>query len=115
RSMNCAATAAQLRRVLLLSSTSALSLTYSLPLHAALPIFPPWVADKLAELGGDQPALFDETDGIDFEAVANTTPDVILAAYSGLTQEDYDLLTEIAPTVAYPEAAWATPWREMIE
>src|SRR5699024_2368950 len=75
----------------------------------------PWVADKLAELGGDQPALFDETDGIDFEAVANTTPDVILAAYSGLTQEDYDLLTEIAPTVAYPEAAWATPWREMIE
>ena len=43
------------------------------------------------------------------------TPDVILAAYSGLTQEDYDTLSEIAPVVAYPETAWGTPWREMIE
>ena len=32
-------------------------------------------------------------------------PDVILAGYSGLTQEDYDTLSEIAPVVAYPEAA----------
>ncbi|TFV68696.1 iron-siderophore ABC transporter substrate-binding protein, partial [Blastococcus sp. CT_GayMR20] len=61
------------------------------------------------------PVLFDETDGIDFEAVADTNPDVILAGYSGLTQEDYDTLSEIAPVVAYPEAPWATPWREMIE
>jgi iron complex transport system substrate-binding protein len=75
----------------------------------------PWVADKLKELGADTPTLFDEDDGIDFEAVANTEPDVILAAYSGLTQEDYDTLTEIAPTIAYPEVAWGTPWREMIE
>jgi iron complex transport system substrate-binding protein len=75
----------------------------------------PWVEEKLDELGGEQPVLFDETDGIDFEAVADTQPDVILAAYSGLTQEDYDTLSEIAPTVAYPEVAWGTPWREMIE
>jgi iron complex transport system substrate-binding protein len=75
----------------------------------------PWVADKLKELGADTPTLFDEDDGIDFEAVSNTEPDVILAAYSGLTQEDYDTLTEIAPTIAYPEVAWGTPWREMIE
>jgi iron complex transport system substrate-binding protein len=58
--------------------------------------------------------LFDESDGIDFEAVADTNPDVILAAYSGLTQEDYDTLTKIAPTVAFPETPWTTPWREMI-
>jgi iron complex transport system substrate-binding protein len=75
----------------------------------------PWVSDKLEELGGETPVLFDETDGIDFEAVADTDPDVILAAYSGLTQEDYDTLSEIAPVVAYPETAWGTPWREMIE
>ena len=75
----------------------------------------PWVAEKLDELGGETPVLFDETDGIDFEAVADTEPDVILAAYSGLTQEDYDTLSEIAPVVAYPEAPWATPWREVIE
>ncbi|MCD1287232.1 MULTISPECIES: iron-siderophore ABC transporter substrate-binding protein [unclassified Brevibacterium] len=75
----------------------------------------PWVEDKLDELGAETPTLFDETDGIDFEAVADTQPDVILAGYSGLSQEDYDTLSEIAPVVAYPETAWGTPWREMIE
>lgn len=74
----------------------------------------PWVEEKLEELGGETPVLFDETDGIDFEAVADTAPDVILAAYSGLTQEDYDTLSEIAPVVAYPEAPWATSWRDVI-
>ncbi len=53
----------------------------------------PWVAEKLDELGAETPVLFDETDGIDFEAVADTEPDVILASYSGLTQEDYDTLS----------------------
>ncbi|HEY9314772.1 iron-siderophore ABC transporter substrate-binding protein [Williamsia sp.] len=75
----------------------------------------PWVSEKLDELGGEAPVLFDETDGVDFEAVADTNPDVILAAYSGLTQEDYDTLSEIAPVVAYPETAWGTPWQKMIE
>ncbi|WP_152349216.1 iron-siderophore ABC transporter substrate-binding protein [Brevibacterium sp. CFH 10365] len=75
----------------------------------------PWVEDKLDDLGAETPTLFDETDGIDFEAVADTQPDVILAGYSGLSQEDYDTLSEIAPVVAYPETAWGTPWREMIE
>jgi iron complex transport system substrate-binding protein len=75
----------------------------------------PWVSERLEELDAETPVLFDETDGIDFEAVADTEPDVILAGYSGLTQEDYDTLSEIAPVVAYPEAPWATPWREMIE
>lgn len=75
----------------------------------------PWVEEKLEELGGEAPVLFDETDGIDFEAVADTAPDVILAAYSGLTQEDYNTLSEIAPVVAYPEAAWSTSWRDSIK
>ena len=74
----------------------------------------PWVEEKLDELGAEPPVLFDETDGIDFEAVADTDPDVILAAYSGLTQEDYDTLSEIAPVVAYPEDAWSTSWRDVI-
>lgn len=74
----------------------------------------PWVEEKLAELDAEPPVLFDETDGIDFEAVADTNPDVILAAYSGLTQEDYDTLSEIAPVVAYPETAWGTSWRDTI-
>ncbi|MFT4160098.1 iron-siderophore ABC transporter substrate-binding protein [Shinella sp.] len=74
----------------------------------------PWVAERLKELGGKTPVLFDEGDGIDFEAVAATRPDVILAAYSGLSQADYDTLSQIAPVVAYPQSAWSTDWREMI-
>ena len=74
----------------------------------------PWVEDALVELGADTPVLFDETDGIDFEAVADTEPDVILAAYSGLTQEEYDTLSKIAPVVAYPDLAWGTSYEDMI-
>ncbi|MEV5071766.1 iron-siderophore ABC transporter substrate-binding protein [Microbacterium sp. LMI12-1-1.1] len=74
----------------------------------------PWVEDELEELGAETPVLFDETDGIDFEAVADTQPDVILAAYSGLTQEEYDTLSKIAPVVAYPEVAWGTSYEDMI-
>jgi iron complex transport system substrate-binding protein len=74
----------------------------------------PWVEDQLDELGAETPVLFDETDGIDFEAVADTEPDVILAAYSGLTQEEYDTLSKIAPVVAYPDVAWGTSYEDMI-
>ncbi len=74
----------------------------------------PWVAARLKELGAATPALFNEGDGIDFEAVAATRPDIILASYSGLTQKDYATLSQIAPVVAYPEAPWSTAWREMI-
>lgn len=74
----------------------------------------PWVEDKLAELGAETPVLFDETDGIDFEAVAETQPDLILASYSGITQEEYETLSKIAPVVAYPNIAWGTSVSDMI-
>ena len=74
----------------------------------------PWVAARLDDLGADTPPLFDEGDGIDFEAVAATQPDVILAAYSGLSRSDYDTLSMIAPVVAYPASPWSTDWRQMI-
>jgi len=75
----------------------------------------PWTYDALEKLGatGDKlPKLFDETDGIDFEGVNDTEPDVILAAYSGLSEDDYKQLSNIAPTVSFPKVAWATSWRE---
>lgn len=74
----------------------------------------PWVEDELTELGAETPTLFDETDGIDFEAVAATAPDVILASYSGLTEEEYETLSKIAPTIAYPDVAWGTSVQDMI-
>lgn len=74
----------------------------------------PWVADTLAELGAETPEMYDGTDGIDFEAVSDAQPDVILAAYSGMSQDDYDTLSQIAPVVAYPEVAWGTTWQQTI-
>ena len=74
----------------------------------------PWVKAALDDLGAEVPRLYDEGDGIDFEAVAATQPDVILAAYSGLSRQDYDTLSMIAPVVAFPEGPWATGWRDMI-
>ncbi|TDT33216.1 iron-siderophore ABC transporter substrate-binding protein [Naumannella halotolerans] len=74
----------------------------------------PWVEQKLTELGAETPAMYDGTDGVDFEAVADSAPDVILAAYSGLSQDDYDTLSQIAPVVAYPDVAWGTTWQETL-
>lgn len=76
----------------------------------------PWVEEKLEELGGEKPVLFDESDGYDFEAIDGTQPDVILAGYSGMTQEDYDTLSQIAPVVPFPEGGspWATSWRDSL-
>lgn len=74
----------------------------------------PWVEAKLKEMGAETPELFDETDGIPFEQIAATEPDVILAAYSGLSKEDYETLSKIAPVVAYPDVPWATSLQDMV-
>lgn len=74
----------------------------------------PWTKDGFAKLGVNEPALFQDTDGLDYEAISDSQPDIILAAYSGITQEEYDLLSEIAPVVAFPTMAWQTYWRDQI-
>jgi iron complex transport system substrate-binding protein len=50
----------------------------------------------------------------DLERVAALEPDVILALYAGLTDDEYDTLSEIAPTVAQPgdHVDWGIPWQE---
>src|SRR5690606_22471491 len=74
----------------------------------------PWTAAKLEELGVTEPNVYQDTDGLDFEAISDSEPDVILAAYSGITQEDYDTLSQIAPVVPYKTKPWATTWREQV-
>ena len=74
----------------------------------------PWTKEGYEVLGVDEPVLFRDTDGLDYEAIADAEPDVILAAYSGITQEEYNLLSEIAPVVAYPNLPWQTFWRDQI-
>jgi iron complex transport system substrate-binding protein len=75
----------------------------------------PWVAEELDELGAETPSILtDDGEAPPYEELIEAAPDVILAPYSGITAEQYELLSEIAPTVAYPEAAWTTPWRETV-
>jgi iron complex transport system substrate-binding protein len=75
----------------------------------------PWVVDALAEVGAETPFIFPATtDAPAYEQIAEAAPDLILATYSGITEEQYELLSEIAPVVAYADAPWTTPWRDVI-
>ncbi|HEU9427248.1 iron-siderophore ABC transporter substrate-binding protein, partial [Streptococcus pneumoniae] len=74
----------------------------------------PWTEEKIKELNG-KANLFDDLDGLNFEAISNSKPDVILAGYSGITKEDYDTLSKIAPVAAYKSKPWQTLWRDMIK
>ncbi|MBA2691047.1 MAG: iron-siderophore ABC transporter substrate-binding protein [Rubrobacter sp.] len=73
----------------------------------------PWAQDALES--GEEPELVGGEE-INFEAVAALEPDVILGIYSFMTQENYDLLAEIAPTVAQPAEYedGGTPWQEQM-
>lgn len=71
-----------------------------------------WTDEAFTALGVDDPVVFNDVDGFDYEAIADCKPDVILAAYSGMTEEEYNLLSEIAPVVTYQTAAWQTTWKE---
>lgn len=52
---------------------------------------------------------------INIEQIAAMQPDLILGQWSGMTERDYALLSQIAPTIA-PKAAYGdygSPWQEM--
>ncbi len=72
-----------------------------------------WSNAAFTALGVDAPLVFDDTDGLDFEAIYNAEPDLILAVYSGISEEEYMQLSEIAPTVPYTKEAWATTWQDL--
>ncbi len=52
-------------------------------------------------------------EALNFEQIATLAPDLILGINSGLTQEDYERLTGIAPTIAQPAefADYGAPWQ----
>lgn len=74
----------------------------------------PWIHEAITEKGEELPELITGGTELDIEAIIALHPDVILAPWSGITQEQYDLLAEIAPTVAYPKEPWVITWEEEI-
>jgi iron complex transport system substrate-binding protein len=75
----------------------------------------PWVRAALEDAGKPIPTVLPDGQEPPLEAIAASMPDVILAPYSGITEAEYDKLSAIAPTVAYPDQPWATPWRETVQ
>lgn len=71
----------------------------------------PWAQD---ELGDAQPETIGAGE-LNFEAITALDPDLIVGVTSGMTQEEYDLLSQIAPTVAQPGeyVDYGTPWQEV--
>jgi iron complex transport system substrate-binding protein len=75
----------------------------------------PWVEEALAARGAATPAILDNAANPPIEQIAALKPDLILAVYSGITEDEYKLLSQIAPVVAYPTAPWTTSWQEVID
>jgi len=58
----------------------------------------PW-ADAARDAVGAEPVVLQNAE-INVEQIASLDPDLIVATWSGITQEEYDLLSQIAPVVA---------------
>ncbi|NPC95618.1 iron-siderophore ABC transporter substrate-binding protein [Nocardioides sp. zg-DK7169] len=76
--------------------------------------FMPWQEEAFEEFGDEVPIALTPGEAPPFEEIAAAEPDLILANYSGITEADYEKLSKIADTVAYPEEPWATPWRDVV-
>ncbi|MCE0539325.1 iron-siderophore ABC transporter substrate-binding protein [Kineosporia rhizophila] len=75
----------------------------------------PWIHEAVTERGAELPEQFTGSTELDVEAIVELEPDLILAPWSGVTQEQYDLLKDVAPTVAYPKLPWTITWDEQIK
>ena len=69
------------------------------------------------EEGYDEDPEMIETLEPSFEAIAALEPDLILDTRSSGTQERYDLLSEIAPTIGQPEGVgpYQTTWQQQLD
>lgn len=75
----------------------------------------PWIYEALTEKGEELPEQFTGATELDVEAILELEPDLVLAPWSGLTQEQYDELSGFVPVVAYPEQPWTIEWDQQIE
>lgn len=74
----------------------------------------PWVHEAVTKQGGELPEQFTGGTDLNIEAIIALEPDLILAPWSGITQQQFDSLNAFAPTVAYAESPWTITWQEQI-
>ena len=54
---------------------------------------------------------------LNFELITELDPDLIVATHSGITEQEYEFLSAIAPTLAQPDAYpdFGMPWQAQTE
>ena len=72
-----------------------------------------WVEEALAAVGAETPVILEASSEPPIEQIATLNPDLIIAAYSGITEQQYAVLSGIAPTIAYSGAPWSTSWQDL--
>ncbi|MGH8931792.1 MAG: iron-siderophore ABC transporter substrate-binding protein [Egibacteraceae bacterium] len=72
----------------------------------------PWARDALGD--DTSPEVLNMPE-VNFERIAALQPDVIIATYAGITADEYDTLSQIAPTVAQSGEYidYGMPWQEV--
>jgi len=77
--------------------------------------YQPWFEDYVTEEYGETPEIIPFLeDGPNYEAIKELKPDLILSLYSGISDIEYERLTEIAPTVPFIEGPWNPgTWEDM--
>ena len=75
----------------------------------------PWIKEAVEERSDELPQQFEGDDALSAEEILGYKPDVILAPWSGITQEQYDQLSKIAPTVAYEKEPWKITWEQQVD
>lgn len=74
----------------------------------------PWTEAALAEHGFEMPVVLPNTAEPPIEAIAALQPDVIIAPYSGISADEYAVLSAIAPVVAYADRPWFGTWQQVV-
>ncbi|UYO00006.1 MAG: iron-siderophore ABC transporter substrate-binding protein [Devosia sp.] len=72
-----------------------------------------WVEDALEAANAETPTILDASGEPPIEQIAALQPDLIIAAFSGITKEQYEVLSGIAPTIAYSDAPWSASWQDL--
>lgn len=69
----------------------------------------PWAR---AAMGKEEPVVLSNSDGFEFEEIAALRPDLIIGTNSGMTKEDYDKFSAIAPTIPGVKGGtdYFSPW-----
>lgn len=73
----------------------------------------PWAQD---ELGDAKPVVLSSSE-LDIEQVASLNPDIIIGISSGISIDEYNLLSKIAPTITQPGEYknYGTPWQATVK